>query len=187
MNCNKCGTEIYENEKFCRECGTPINQNVNPKEQNEQQDINNDYSRVNKAVDFISNTKDHTEEYETTDIASAKGISAIAYLGILFFIPLIAKPESKFAKFHANQGLVFFISSAVLQVLRAIIQTIIKSIFTTSYYGFTYVSSTGRLIVSFIAFAVDIIILLWFILGLVNALSGKAKDLPIIGKIRIIK
>lgn len=41
------------------------------------------------------------------DIEDNKVIAALSYLGILVLIPLLAKKESKFAQFHAKQGLVF--------------------------------------------------------------------------------
>lgn len=41
------------------------------------------------------------------DIEDNKLIAALSYLGILVLIPLLAKKESKFAQFHAKQGLVF--------------------------------------------------------------------------------
>jgi uncharacterized membrane protein len=41
-------------------------------------------------------------------IEDDKVIAAIAYLGILFLIPLLLKKNSKFAIYHARQGLVLF-------------------------------------------------------------------------------
>lgn len=41
--------------------------------------------------------------FDEKDIAENKIIAALAY--ILFLIPLLAAPKSKFAKFHTNQGL----------------------------------------------------------------------------------
>lgn len=38
-----------------------------------------------------------------------KILGAIAYLGILFLVPLLAKKDSDFCMFHAKQGLVLFI------------------------------------------------------------------------------
>lgn len=40
--------------------------------------------------------------FEAEDIEKNKVLSAVAYL--LFFIPLLAAPDSKYGKFHANQG-----------------------------------------------------------------------------------
>ncbi|MBU3925064.1 hypothetical protein KJ854_03955 [Patescibacteria group bacterium] len=43
------------------------------------------------------------------DIQQNKLWALLGYLGILVLIPLLAKKDSKFAQFHAKQGLVMFI------------------------------------------------------------------------------
>lgn len=187
MNCNKCGAEIHEYENFCRNCGNPTKQNVNSNFQTNQQKANKSNNTVNKGIEFIMNSKDYTSEYDPNDIASTKIISILSYFGILFLIPLIAKPESKFARFHVNQGLILFISGFILNAFSSITQTIIKPVFTTHYYGSIYVSPVYETISLFVSLAINIIILLWFVLGIINSLNGKAKELPIIGKFRIIK
>ena len=45
---------------------------------------------------------DITQQFAPEDIQKNKVISALSYLGILFFLPLVAAPESRFGKFHAN-------------------------------------------------------------------------------------
>ena len=43
------------------------------------------------------------------DIEDNKMMAAIGYIGILFLVPLLAAKQSKFAQFHAKQGMVLFI------------------------------------------------------------------------------
>lgn len=43
------------------------------------------------------------------DVEDNKIIAAIAYLGVLAFIPLLLKKNSQFAQHHARQGLALFI------------------------------------------------------------------------------
>jgi uncharacterized membrane protein len=43
------------------------------------------------------------------DIEENKIVAALSYLNILFLIPLFLKRDSKFAQFHAKQGLVMFV------------------------------------------------------------------------------
>ncbi len=45
----------------------------------------------------------------TKDIEKNKTIAALSYVWILFLLPLLLKKRSKFAQFHAKQGLVLFI------------------------------------------------------------------------------
>ncbi|MCX7657109.1 MAG: hypothetical protein N2Z57_00375 [Oscillospiraceae bacterium] len=108
---------------------------------------------------------DEQQFYSPEDIEKSKAVSALAYLGILFFLPLVAYPESQFGRFHANQGLLLLIFSVAGEIILGIIPIV------------------GWILLPFFGIAV----LVYFILGLVNALNGKAKELPLIGKIRIIK
>jgi uncharacterized membrane protein len=43
------------------------------------------------------------------DVEANKTLAALSYIWILFLIPLLTKRDSKFAQFHAKQGLVLFI------------------------------------------------------------------------------
>jgi uncharacterized membrane protein len=45
------------------------------------------------------------------DVEENKGIAALSYVWILFLVPLLGKKDSKFAQFHAKQGLILFIIS----------------------------------------------------------------------------
>jgi len=101
--------------------------------------------------------------FSAEDIEKNKVISALAY--ILFFLPLIACPESSFGKFHANQGLLLLIVGIIGNIVLGIIPVI------------------GWIILPIFGLVVFILC----IMGLIGALNGKAKELPIIGKYRIIK
>lgn len=43
------------------------------------------------------------------DIEDNKLLGALAYISIICFVPLFLKRDSKFAQFHAKQGLLLFI------------------------------------------------------------------------------
>lgn len=103
------------------------------------------------------------EIFNPEDIEKNKTMAGLAY--ILFFIPLIACPDSPFGKFHANQGLLLLIVGIVGSMVLSFIPII------------------GWVILPFFSLAV----LIFAILGLVNGLQGKAKRLPIIGKYTILK
>lgn len=45
------------------------------------------------------------------DVEENKSIASLSYVWILFLVPLLGKKDSKFAKFHAKQGLILFIIS----------------------------------------------------------------------------
>lgn len=97
--------------------------------------------------------------WDPKDVEANKAISVLSYIGILFLIPMLAKKDSAYAQFHAKQGLVLFIFGIIVGVVAII-----------PFIGW---------IIGFIAW---IFILVCIIMGIVNALSGKAKELPLIGQ-----
>ncbi len=101
--------------------------------------------------------------FSAEDVEKNKVISALAY--ILFFLPLVVCPESSFGKFHANQGLLLLIVGIVGNIVLGIIPLI------------------GWIILPLFA----LVVFIFGIMGIIGALNGKAKELPVIGKYRIIK
>ena len=101
--------------------------------------------------------------YEAEDIEKNKVISAIAYL--LFFLPLIAAPESKYGKFHANQGLL----NLILAILGGIVLGLIPFL--------------GWMLLPLF----QLVILALDLYGAYNAYTGKAIEMPVYGHIEIIK
>ena len=123
-----------------------------------------------------ANTADTTAEYDQNDISSNKAMAILAYLSWLVLIPLFAAKDSKFARFHTNQGLVL----AIAEIAYVIVVAILNAIFIFISFRLAAVMSTIFSIAS-LAF------LVLAILGIVNAANGKAKELPIIGKIKLLK
>lgn len=151
--CKNCGAELEEGAKFCPSCGKSTTEEA-PKTEESFTD----------KVAGLNNTPDTTAEYDPKDIEDNKVMALLAYIGFLFLVPLLAAKESKFARFHTNQGIVLFIAELILSIV-AIIPIL----------GWI-VSTVG-----------GIILFVLTILGIVNAVQGKAKELPIIGKFKILK
>ncbi len=57
--------------------------------------------------------EDKKAKIEDKDILENKTIAALSYAWILFLVPLLGKRDSKFAQFHAKQGLILFIIELV--------------------------------------------------------------------------
>jgi len=51
------------------------------------------------------------------DIESSRLVAALSYIWILFLIPLLLKRDSKFAQFHAKQGLVLFVIELIATLI----------------------------------------------------------------------
>ena len=158
--CGKCGTKVDEGVKFCPSCGNPMEAPAS--EQQAQTQQNTAQADFSAKVTNLNNTADITDQFDKDDIEKNKVMGLLAY--ILFFIPLLAAKDSPFARYHANQGLVLF--------LAAILSSVILIIPILGWI---------------IAPILSIVITVLAVIGIINALNGKAKELPIIGKFKILK
>ena len=121
------------------------------------------------------NTPETTGEYSQQDINQNKAMAVLAYIGILVLVPIFAAKESKFAKFHANQGLILLIVDVIVAILIMVLSAVILAISWRLYWVSTILS---LLYIPLLGFS---------ILGIINAVNGKAKELPLIGKFRLLK
>jgi uncharacterized membrane protein len=110
---------------------------------------------------------------DTKDIQDNKVMGILAYLGILVLVPIFAAKESKFARFHANQGLVLLICAVIWQIVAYILMFILAKI--------------GLGFLSIIISLLSVVFLVLIIIGIINAVKGEMKRLPIIGKYNILK
>jgi len=85
------------------------------------------------------------------------GMAVVAY--IIFFVPLLTNAkDDPFVKYHVKQGLVLFIAGCITMVAS----------WVPPIHWFSWLLNVG--------------ILVSFIIGILNAVSGKEKPLPLIGK-----
>ena len=109
-----------------------------------------------------------------------KTLALEAYLGLLVLAPLFGARKSTFVRFHTNQGIVLCAISIVLSMLigfnwliMAAADALWLSIILGLFNGLYGLVSCGV-----IALAV---------IGIINALKGRMKKLPIIGKFKFLK
>ena len=116
------------------------------------------------------------EQYNPNDINQTKSIAWLSYFGIFFLIPMLVYKNSPYTKFHVNQGIVFLIFDVVGSIALAIVSTILA-----------FIPITGWILASLLSFAFWVVVVVFMVIGIVNAATGKAKPLPLIGKITIYK
>lgn len=107
------------------------------------------------------------------DIDENKIMAVLSYIGILVLIPLLAKKDSPYAQFHAKQGTVVLIASVGLGV----ISTVAGFIAVIPVIGWII-----GLLVGIAIFIAGIGILVLEIMGIINAVSGKMTELPVLGQ-----
>ncbi len=115
---------------------------------------------------------DRTAEFEKEDAQQNKVMGILAYIGILVLVPIFAAKDSKFARFHANQGLVL----AIFEVASYLVFNVILSM--VKYVGWVF---------GLIGWIISVGLLVLAVLGIVAAARGQAKELPIVGQIKILK
>lgn len=171
--CTKCGKELTENDNFCPSCGEP----AADKNTNTQSTAKIEFA---ESFNEFTDTEDRTAEFDSADISNNKVYAILAYISILVLVPLIAAPKSKFARFHTNQGFILFIGEAAYSVVRRVVLSVLSALAWGPIWA---VYKT----VALASAVIGIIFPVFSIIGIIYAAQGKAKELPIIGKIKLFK
>lgn len=163
------------------------NNQYNPNQQYQQYNQynpNQQYQQPNgedffdKIKSFILDTPVEKEQIAPQDIQENGIISLASYLlfGILFWLPLVGAKNSRFARFHANQSLVFFFSSIIIWLVYPIACVILN-----------FIPIIGTIVSFLLPFAISAVQIGYTVLGIYNSVKGRANELPVIGKFRLIK
>ena len=167
--CGKCGTEYEEGAKFCPSCGASTEIIEEPAPVIEEQPV--EQTRPENIVDkfaAMNETPDITDSYTAEDIGANKVMGILAYCGPLVLVPILAAKESPFAKFHSNQGLVLMILHIIIIIACTVLAVI------------PIIGWIIGLILPLVSFVLSV-------LGIINVINGRAKELPLVGKFRILK
>lgn len=159
--CKKCGADIWPGVQICPSCGAAVG--------------NENSAGWGRTVSIGKWGADRTAQFDSADIAENKAAAAFSYFGILVIVPLFMAKGSKYARWHAGQGLALLAASVLYSTAYSVLAGLLLSV----SWEFYYVLRIVRL--AWLAFP------LLSVLGAVNAVNGKAAELPIIGKIRLLK
>jgi uncharacterized membrane protein len=157
--CDSCGTQVQDGMNLCPTCGKAV---------------------APQGQAFA------TAASPAKDAEDNKLMAVLSY--IIFFIPLLAGEHKKspFVKFHVNQGTVLFVT----MIAWGIVYGILSAIITALLFNPLSWSGAG---VGIYGIVTTILSLVWLIpsilsiMGIVGAVTGKTKPLPLIGKFKIIK
>ncbi len=116
----------------------------------------------------MAETRPAVASITQADIEDGKMMAILAY--IFFLVPLLAARDKKFAMFHTEQAIALWIALIGIYIVIYILTIIVNQI--SSNLG-CVVSILG--ILPWLAYVV-----LW-IMGLLNAIGGKVKELPVVG------
>ncbi len=98
-----------------------------------------------------------------SDVDNGKVCAILSYLfiGIIWYFADDTMKKNTFAKFHVKQSLVLLVASVILQAIGTVLPII---------GWFLILPLSG------------IFSLVWMVIGIINAMNGKEKSLPIIGQ-----
>lgn len=128
----------------------------------------------------LNDTPDTTDQYAKEDIEKNKAMGILCYLGILLLIPLFAAKDSKYVRFHLNQGLLLIIAAVIVSAAVGVVQGIAFALFFESLFAL-YV--LFRTITSLCTLPIFVLM----VIGIINVVNGRTKELPVIGKFKLIK
>ncbi len=161
--CSNCGKEIADDALFCNSCGAKVSESTNTTDNQEPSQKQSSGQSQWGNFNYQSGQNQTSEVFSVEDIQANKVVSGLAYF--IFFLPLVVCPDSRFGRFHANQALVLLIVGVVGSIITGIIP-----------------------LLNFVIYPLfSIAVVIWGVMGLINGLNGQAKELPLIGKWRIIK
>jgi uncharacterized membrane protein len=171
--CGNCGNKVEDNVKFCQSCGEVMS--TDSKEGDTATAQNNNTIITNNSSTYSGTSSDQK------DAEDNKMMGILAY--IIFLIPLLAGPkDSKFLKYHTNQGLVLFIFTIAWVIIERILSSIMVAIFFRITFLWALIS-----IVLWVLSLVTYVFAVLAIIGIINAANGTKKPLPVIGGIQILK
>ena len=131
---------------------------------------------------FMSSIKDYTDSFSLEEIESGKALSIVSYL--IPIIPFILSKKNNYIRFHTINGMNIFFTYLIFLIIKR----------TLSYIFGTpcdLVSGLKCIILPIslrMFFALANMIFSFIVLyGLLNVCNNKAKEIPIISKIKLFK
>lgn len=113
-------------------------------------------------------------EFTAKELNDGKPLAAVGYACLCcipaFLLPMMAAKENRYAQFHARQGAVLWVTVAAFFIASFVVQTIAGMVSGMLYNIVSCISGIG-----------GIGLLVLMVIGIVNALQGQAKELPLIG------
>ena len=160
--CKKCGTILNRGETVCPICKERVRRND-----------------TNDILQSLFKSEDYTGAYSHTDINDNKLLAVLCYIPFVCLFPAIVYSKSSaFVRFHANQGIIVFALHIIIGFLSSL--TFVFGIIP--FFGFII-----KFLVGLIFSCLELANLAAMLFGIINAATGKAKEIPIIGKIRLFK
>ena len=177
--CRNCGAYVPDWAENCPACDMPVKEKAQPKKEKRQktapssgsqsqarrEEPRREAPRGNGGAYTYdgSRRRSYAESYDQ-DTRENQTMGYLCYLGPLLLIPLLARPKSRFLRYHCNQGLLLLIFAVLISIFDGLL-------------------GIGWLI----GIAGGIATLVWLVQGFINVSRGLRRPLSFIGEITLLK
>lgn len=116
-----------------------------------------------------------------------KILSALSYIGIMWIVGLIFGRNDDKVRFHINQGIILTIFEFIFRLILFILHAAVNIFLIIPFSMVPLLSAPGVIINKALTFIYWGLMSVFILIGVVNALAGRQKPLPIIGKFSVLK
>ena len=127
-------------------------------------------------------SREYTKKFHPSDVASCRIECMCACTGILFFLPLVSAPDSKYGRYWANQGVLILLTEIAALLLGALISWILGLLAMIPFIGIVF-----DILTVIVCIALFLASLILPIRSIVCVSQRRAVDVPVIGYLRFIK
>ena len=140
-----------------------------------------------KEAKLITKKNKGSSNFDKSEVESGKAMSILSYIGILCLIPYFAEKKNRFVRLHAVAGLNLLIAEIIWAVVTSILTTSFAPTAIYSVLSGSAMGLGGIALIQTIAWIGNICFFALSIIGIVNAVNGEYKDLPVIGGFKFVK
>lgn len=135
-----------------------------------------------KITGFMSSIKDYTDSFSLEEIESGKALSIVSYL--IPLVPFILSKKNNYVKFHTINGMNILFTHLIFLIIKRTLSYIFGTpCDLVSGLKCIILPISLRIFFAFINMIFSFIILY----GVLNVCNNKAKEIPIISKIKLFK
>lgn len=124
---------------------------------------------LRRAYARVLATPDTTDRYSPRDVREHRTMAVLAYLGLLWMIPFFCARSSRFVKFHLGQGLLLLLTDGIGATLLGVALLL---------FGFAPAVAPA---VAAVAEVLLFLSLALKVFGVICAIRGRARELPLVG------
>lgn len=135
-----------------------------------------------KFIVFMSSTKDYTDTFSLEEIESGKALSIVSYL--IPLVPFILSKKNNYVRFHTLNGMNILFTYLIFLIIKRTLSYIFGTpCDLVSGLKCIILPISLRIFFAFVNMIFSFIVLY----GLLNVCNNKAKEIPVVSKIKLFK